>query len=244
MRTMVQQAIADCLKVQTPVAVPATVAPAMQQAPASKFNKNRQRSRLPEKSTTGVDQAKDLQQQLAQLQQQLQSEFKQREQLQRQVETMTAEQPYPTPTSWNAEHSNTAGTDYPPAASSMLMPGYPVAYPPSVPFALNVPIGYQTAPASLPDRTRDRRQDTVSSDARCFNCNEVGHYSRYCPHPRSSNRTSAGRGRREETSHTRLVTAPIVSQTARQVLPLPASCAGQTSRSRNIYMNIEIEGTR
>ena len=61
-RTMVQQAIADCLKVQTPAAAPAPV------APASKFNKNRQRSRLPEKSTTGIDQAKDLQQQLTQLQ--------------------------------------------------------------------------------------------------------------------------------------------------------------------------------
>ena len=75
-RTMVQQAIADCLKVKTPAAAPAPVAPVTQQAPASKFNKNRQRSRLPEKSTTGVDQAKDLQQQLAQLQQQLQSAFK------------------------------------------------------------------------------------------------------------------------------------------------------------------------
>ena len=147
---------------------------------------------------------------------------------------MTAGQPYPTPTSWHAEPSNTAGTDYPPAASSMPMPGYPVAYLPSVPFASNVPIGYQTAPTGQLDRTRDRRQGTVSSDARCFNYNEVGHYSRYCPHSR--NRTSAGRGREEETAHTCLVTAPTVSQTARQELPLPASCAGQTSRSRNIYI--------
>ena len=52
------------------------------------------------------------------------------------------------------------------------------------------------------------------------------------------------RGRGKETAHTRLETAPAVSQSARQELPLPTSCAGQTSRSRNIYMNIEIEGTR
>ena len=97
-----------------------------------------------------------------------------------------------------------------------------------MPFLSNVPIEYQTAPICRPDRMRDGRQGTVGSEARCFNCNEVGHHSRYCPHPRHTNRPSSGRVR-EETAHTRLVTAPAVNQTALQDLPVSASCTGQTS---------------
>ena len=149
----------------------------MQQASAQKL-KNHQRGGPSKKSSVYNDQAKDMQQQHSQLEQQLQSEFRKTDQLQHQIEIKAAGQQYTT-TSWHVEPTNTAGADQTPATLSTTTPdclsiAYPIACPSSVQFASNVPIGYPTAPLVQPDRMREKWQGTASSDLCCFNCKEVG----------------------------------------------------------------------